>query len=77
MRRVAFALLAFSCAIPSFAQAPHLRPALGALRLGDYVQAIDAFTFVVMSSVMVVVALVASYVPARRASATRHLILKR
>jgi putative ABC transport system permease protein len=33
------------------------------------VQAIDAFTFVVMSSVMVAVALVASYVPARRASA--------
>jgi ABC-type antimicrobial peptide transport system permease subunit len=33
------------------------------------VQAIDASTFVGMSSVMLAVALVASYVPARRASA--------
>jgi ABC-type antimicrobial peptide transport system permease subunit len=33
------------------------------------VQAIDASTFVGMASVMLAVALVASYVPARRASA--------
>jgi ABC-type antimicrobial peptide transport system permease subunit len=33
------------------------------------VQALDGSTFVVMSSVMLAVALLASYVPARRASA--------
>jgi len=40
---------------------------LGTLLFG--VQALDATTFVVMSSVMLAVALLASYVPARRASA--------
>jgi ABC-type antimicrobial peptide transport system permease subunit len=40
---------------------------LGTLLFG--VQALDGSTFVVMSSVMLAVALLASYVPARRASA--------